>query len=280
MLTRRAGRATRAAGPPDRSALRLPAGHRVVPGRRRLPVRPEPADHHGVPHPGARRRGEPRLRVGRSPADDDRPHEAAGARHVEADVARTDARGRREAVRRRDTAPGVAGEAGRSPGGHGTRRSADPGRAADRARPWRLHPDGHRRCPRRTTPGRPALLDRHRSRHRHRPHRTRPGIHRRLAARHPHEVGVGAVRLHPGGPARDAAGHVRSAEPAGDHGGDGGHLVAQRSPAGLAGREERGRHAHPVRAEQRDVADGTGAPGRRRRDPSPSGRGGLPAGRG
>ena len=47
-----AGRAARAAGPADRSALRLPPGHRMVPGRRRLPDRPEPADHHAVPHPG------------------------------------------------------------------------------------------------------------------------------------------------------------------------------------------------------------------------------------
>ena len=46
-----AGRAARAAGPADRSALRLPPGHRMVPGRRRLPDRPEPADHHAVPHP-------------------------------------------------------------------------------------------------------------------------------------------------------------------------------------------------------------------------------------
>ena len=34
--------------------------------------RPEPADHHAVPHPGGRRRGEPRLRLRRPPADDDR----------------------------------------------------------------------------------------------------------------------------------------------------------------------------------------------------------------
>jgi pyruvate,water dikinase len=126
-------------------------------------------------------------------------------------------------------------------------------------------------------PGGPPLLDRHRRRHRHRPHRTRPGIHRRLKARPPDEGGIGAVRLHPGGRARDAADPVRSAEPAGNHGGDGGHLVAQRSVAGLAGREERGRHPDPVRSEQRDVRDGTGALGRRRRDPSASGAGGLPA---
>ena len=43
-----AGRATRAIGPADRSALRPSPGHRMVPGRRRLPDRPEPADHHPV----------------------------------------------------------------------------------------------------------------------------------------------------------------------------------------------------------------------------------------
>jgi hypothetical protein len=32
-----------------------------VPGRRRLPDRPEPADHHALPHPRGRRPGEPRL---------------------------------------------------------------------------------------------------------------------------------------------------------------------------------------------------------------------------
>ena len=75
----RAGRAARAAGPPDRSALRLSSGHRMVPGRRRLPDRPEPADHDAVPDSRSRRPGEPRLRLRRSPADDDRPHEAARA---------------------------------------------------------------------------------------------------------------------------------------------------------------------------------------------------------
>ena len=44
----------RAAGPADRSALRPPPGHRMVPGRRRLRDRPEPADHHAVPRPGGR----------------------------------------------------------------------------------------------------------------------------------------------------------------------------------------------------------------------------------
>ena len=56
-------------------------------------------------------------------------------------------------------------------------------------------------------------------------------------------------------------------------------LVAQRAAAGVAGREERGRHAHAVRAPQRHVGDGAGAPGRRGRDPPASGGGGFPAAR-
>ena len=96
-----AGHPARAARPADRSAFRPPPGHRMVPGRRRLPDRPEPADHHAVPDPRGRRRREPRLRLRRSSADDDRPHEAAGALPAPADGAPTDVRGRREAVRRR-----------------------------------------------------------------------------------------------------------------------------------------------------------------------------------
>ena len=46
-----AGRRARAARPADRSAFRPPPGHRMVPGRRRLPDRPEPADHDAVPDP-------------------------------------------------------------------------------------------------------------------------------------------------------------------------------------------------------------------------------------
>ena len=99
-----------AARPADRSALRPPPGHRVVPGRRRLPDRPEPADHHAVPRPRGRRRREPRLRLGRSRADDDRPHEAPRALRLAADGPPADARGRREAVRRRRPAAGVAGD--------------------------------------------------------------------------------------------------------------------------------------------------------------------------
>src|SRR5919107_546281 len=92
--------ASRAAGPADRSALRPPPGHRMVPGRRWLPDRPKPADHHAVPHPRGRRRGEPRLRLRRSSADDDRPHEAAWDLPVATDGRKTHVRGRREAVRR------------------------------------------------------------------------------------------------------------------------------------------------------------------------------------
>ena len=47
--------------------------------------------------------------------------------------------------------------------------------------------------------------------------------------------------------------------------------------AGVAGREERRRHAHPVRSPQRHVGDGSGAPGRRGRDPSASAGSGLSA---
>ena len=48
---------------------------------------------------------------------------------------------------------------------------------------------------------------------------------------------------------------------------------------GVAGREERGRHAHAVRPRQRHVGDGAGAPRRRGRDPPASGGGGVPAAR-
>ena len=109
-LTDAPSRAARAAGPADRSALRPPPGHRMVPGRRRLPDRPEPADHHAVPHPGGRRPREPRLRLRRSSANDDRPHEATGALLLADDDPPADGRGRREAVRRRHPGPGFAGE--------------------------------------------------------------------------------------------------------------------------------------------------------------------------
>ncbi len=46
-----AGGAACPAGPADRGTLRPPPGHRVVPGRRWVPDRPEPADHHSLPHP-------------------------------------------------------------------------------------------------------------------------------------------------------------------------------------------------------------------------------------
>ena len=46
-----ADRAARAPGPADRRAFRSAPGHRMVPGRGRVPHRPEPADHDPVPHP-------------------------------------------------------------------------------------------------------------------------------------------------------------------------------------------------------------------------------------
>ena len=149
----RAGRATRPAGPADRSALRPPPGHRMVPGRGRLPDRPEPADHHAVPHPRGRRWREPRLRLRRSWADDDRPHEAPGAVPVSADGGPAHVRGGREAVRRRHSGPGFAGKPRRPPGGHGERRSADQGRAR---RPFSSAATSSRRSRTRVPAGAPA----------------------------------------------------------------------------------------------------------------------------
>ncbi len=70
------------------------------------------------------------------------------------------------------------------------------------------------------------------------------------------------------------------AKPSGDHGGHRGHLVAQRATTGVAGRKERGRHAHAVRPQQRHVGDGAGAAGRCGRDPTASGGGGVSGGGG
>ena len=124
-------------------------------------------------------------------------------------------------------------------------------------------------------PGEPARWrrashDRDRSGHRHRADRAQPGFHRRVEARHPDEVRIGAARLHPGGHPGAETDPVRSAKPSGVHGGDGSDVVAQRATAGVAGREERGRHAHAVRPPQRHVGDGAGAPRRRGRDPPAS----------
>ena len=156
---RRAGRAARAAGPADRSAFRPPAGHRMVPGRRRLLDRPEPADHDAVPDPRGRRPREPRVRLSRSWADDDRGDEAPGGLRVAADGDGADARGRWQAVRRRHPTTGFADDSGRSPRGSGERRPADRGRAADHPRTRRLPPLAPGRGP-----GRAAGLGRARSR--------------------------------------------------------------------------------------------------------------------
>ena len=117
--------------------------------------------------------------------------------------------------------------------------------------------------------------DRDRSGHRRRADRAHPGFHRRPEARHPDEVRIGAPRLRPGGHPGAEADPVRSAEPSGVHVGDGGLVVAQRSAAGVAGREERGRHADTVRPPQHHVEDGAGAPRRRGRHPPASGGGGA-----
>ena len=91
--------------------------------------------------------------------------------------------------------------------------------------------------------------DRDRSGHRHRADRAQPGIDRGRGTRHPDEDRGGAARLHRGGHAGAEADLVRSAEPSGIHVGDGSRVVAQRSAAGMAGREERRRHAHAVRSD-------------------------------
>src|SRR6185437_12402245 len=107
--------------------------------------------------------------------------------------------------------------------------------------------------------------------------RAQRGLHRHVEGRRPDEVRTGAARLHLGGHPGAEADLVRSAKPSGVHVGDGGHLVAKRAAAGVAGREERCRHAHAVCPPQRHVRDGAGAPGRRGRDPPASERGGFPA---
>ena len=92
-------------------------------------------------------------------------------------------------------------------------RSADRGRAADHPRPRRLHPVAPGRGSRLGAAWRRARPDRDRSGHRRRADRAQPGLHRRLEARHPDEVRIGAARLHPGGHPGAEADPVRSAEP-------------------------------------------------------------------
>ena len=118
------------------------------------------------PIPAAERPREPRLRLRRPSADDDRRHEAPGALRVAADDPAADGRGRREAVRRRHPGPGFAGEPRGPPGDRGQIRSADRGRAADRPRPRRLHPVAPGRGPGAAAGRRRARPDRDRSGHR------------------------------------------------------------------------------------------------------------------
>ena len=165
------------------------------------------------PIPAASDQGEPRLRLRRSSADDDRPHEAPGALPVAADDAAAHVRGRRETVRRRHPGAGFANESRRPPEGPGEIRSADRGRAADHPRTRRLHPDAPGRGPGRDAGWRRASPDRDRSGHRRRADRAQPGLHRHLEARHPDEVRIGAARLHPCGRPGAEADPVRSAEP-------------------------------------------------------------------
>ena len=94
-------------------------------------------------------------------------YEAPGALLLAADHASADVRGRWEAVRRCRLGLGVPNEPRQSPGGHGERRSADRGRAADHPRTRRLHPVAPGRGYRRAVRRRCASPDRDRSGHRH-----------------------------------------------------------------------------------------------------------------
>ncbi len=76
-------------------------------------------------------------------------------------------------------------------------------------------------------PGGGHSRNRNRPGHRRRADRTQRGVAGRPEARDPDEDRNGAPRLHPGGPPGEETEPVRSAKHAGDHGGNGGHLVAQ-----------------------------------------------------
>ncbi len=111
------GRAACAAEPVDRGALRPSPGHRMVLGRRRLPDRPEPADHSPIPAPRSSRPRAPRPRLRRPSADDDRPDEAPGALLLAPDDTETHVRGSREIARRGYPGARFAGEPSRPPPG-------------------------------------------------------------------------------------------------------------------------------------------------------------------
>ena len=113
------------------------------------------------PIPPRRRRGDPRLRLSRPSADDDRPHEAPRALRLAADDHARDVRGRRPALRRRHqplaspaTRAGMLELWDLGP--------ADPRRAPDHPRPRRLHPGdpgGGSRRRRRRGPSAPAPIE-------------------------------------------------------------------------------------------------------------------------
>ena len=251
----------------------------MVPGRRRVLVRPEPADHHAVPHPGGWRPRESRLRLRRSSADDDRPHEAAGAFAVAADDPRPMAvAGGRLFV---DVTQALGSPTGRAGLMEALGRS-DPliGDAlqtlVERGDFIPTLPDEDPSG----TPAGPALA----------PIETDPAIVVDLIARS--EASVAAFE-------RDIETKSGSAlfdfilediqelkrilfDP---HS----HQVFMSAMEatwwlneqllGLAGREERGRHAHAIRSPQRHVRDGAGAAGPGGRDPAVSGGGGISAAR-
>ena len=101
-------------------------------------------------------------------------------------------------------------------------------------------------------------------------------VPRHRAARPADQVRIGAPRRHRLGHRGAQADHVRSRRASGDQGRSRCLVVDQRADGGLAGRKERRRCAHAVRAQQRHVGDGTRTPRRRRCNPSASQRCRLP----
>ena len=72
----------------------------MVLGERCVLYCPEPADYDAVPDPGSERFEQSRLRLGRTPANDDRPDQTVGIVVLPDDDACPHAHGGRKAVRR------------------------------------------------------------------------------------------------------------------------------------------------------------------------------------
>ena len=255
-----------------------------MPDRRRLRVRPEPADHHAVPRARPRRRREPRLPLGRAPADDDRRDEAARALLLADDDAAR--RWPRPAGACSSTSPSrLAAAAGRDAlldlVGTADPLTGDALRTVARAR--RLHPPGAGRG--RAAPGRrpvgrrAAAADRDRPGRGRRADRAQRGVRRRGREREIATLSGPALLDFIRADLQELqAGPVRPAQPPGvSWPAMEATLVAQRAAGRVAGRA-RTRPTCSTQSvpAQRHVADGAGAARRRRRDPPASGGGGVP----